>query len=182
MTYAATLPTPPQADGYIMQAPTSDRETATLFMPVDFLRTSFQHAEKLITKGKEMQIMPAELIPPIFSSPITAYRWHSLISVGGDDDFFSPDLPASTIESTFGKLNKPTLIVMSEKDEMVLPTVDKKVLLKKWVNAMPKGLANKQSGVLPHAHHELTMDLGFQPFMEKVCKFLEELDGGHEKQ
>ena len=162
-----------------MQAPTSDRETASLLMPTDLLRTSLRHAEELIAKGKETDIMPADLIPPILASPITAYRWHSLVSVGGDDDFFSSDLPASTLESTFGKINKSTLIVLSGKDEMVPPTIDKVALLKKWVDAMPEGLASKQSVVLPHAHHELTMDLGYQPFMDKVYKFLKELENGH---
>ncbi|USP82120.1 hypothetical protein yc1106_09394 [Curvularia clavata] len=182
MTYAATMPAPPQVDGYIMQAPTSDRETASLLMPADFLHNSLKHAEELIAKGKETDVMPADLIPPIFSSPITAYRWHSLISVGGDDDFFSSDLPGSTLESTFGKLDKPTVVVMSAKDEMVPPTVDKVALLKRWMDAMPEGSASKQSGVLSHAHHELTMDLGYQPFMEKVGIFLKELEDGHEKQ
>lgn len=182
MTYATTLPAPPQVDGYIMQAPTSDRETASLLMPADFLHTSLQHAEELIAKEKEKEIMPADLIPPIFSSPITAYRWHSLVSVGGDDDFFSSDLPASTLESTFGKLNKPTLVVMSEKDQMVPPTVDKEALLKKWVSAIPTGVASKHSCVLPQADHEMTTDPGYQTFMEKVYKFLKELKDGHKKQ
>lgn len=182
MTYAATLPAPPQVDGYIMQAPTSDRETAGLLIPSGFLRTSLQHAEELIAKGKETEVMPADLIPPIFSSPITAYRWHSLVSVGGHDDFFSSDIPTSTLRSTFGRLDKPTLIVMSEKDEMVPPTVNKEALLKKWVDVMLAGLASQQSGVLPHADHELTTDSSYQLFMSKVCKFLIELEGGHEKQ
>ena len=77
------------------------------------------------------------------------------------------------------KINKSTLIVLSGKDEMVPPTIDKVALLKKWVDAMPEGLASKQSVVLPHAHHELTMDLGYQPFMDKVYKFLKELENGH---
>ncbi|KAJ6278950.1 hypothetical protein J3E71DRAFT_346037 [Bipolaris maydis] len=176
MTYATTLPAPPPVDGYIMQAPTSDRETASLLMSPEFLHTSLQHAEDLIVKGKKMQIMPSDLIPPIFSSPINAYRWHSLVSVGGDDDFFSSNLPASTIGSSFGRLDKPTLIVMSEKDEMVPPAVDKEALLKKWVNAIPKGLASNQSGVLPDADHELTTDGGTRSFMDKFCKFLKDLE------
>jgi pimeloyl-ACP methyl ester carboxylesterase len=176
MTYAATLPAPPPVDGYIMQAPTSDRETASLLMSADFLRTSLQHAEELIADGKEMQVMPADLIPPIFSSPITAYRWHSLASVGGDDDFFSSDLPASTLQSTFGKLDKPTLIAVSEKDEMVPSTVDKEALFKRWADAMPEGLLSEESGVLPHADHELTTDIGNRRFTYKVWKFLKDLE------
>ncbi|EUC29370.1 hypothetical protein COCCADRAFT_29534 [Bipolaris zeicola 26-R-13] len=176
MTYATTLPAPPPVDGYIMQALTSDRETASLLMSPEFLHTSLQHAEDLIGKGKEMQIMPPDLIPSIFSSPISAYRWHSLVSVGGDDDFFSSDLPASTIESLFGRLDKPTLIIVSGKDEMVPPAVDKEALLKKWVDAMPTGLASDQSGVLPDADHELTTDVGMKSFMGKFHRFLKDLE------
>ncbi|EUC46257.1 hypothetical protein COCMIDRAFT_93280 [Bipolaris oryzae ATCC 44560] len=176
MTYANTLPVPPPVDGYIMQAPTSDRETASLLMPPEFLDTSLQYAQDLIAKGKEMEIMPLDLIPPIFSSPISAYRWHSLVSVGGDDDFFSFDLPASAIESSFGRLDKPMLIVVSAKDEMVPSAVDKEALLKKWLDAMPKDLASDQSGVLPDADHELTTDVDMRSFMDRVCKFLKDLE------
>ena len=105
-----------------------------------------------------------------------------MISVGGDDDFFSSDLPASILESTFGKLNKPTLIVMSEKDQMVPPTVEKEALLKRWVDAIPAGVMSKHSCVLPQADHEITTDPGYQTFMEKVYKFLKELNDGHKKQ
>ncbi|EMD65189.1 hypothetical protein COCSADRAFT_190143 [Bipolaris sorokiniana ND90Pr] len=176
MTYATTLPASPPVNGYILQAPTSDRETASLLMPPKFLHTSLQHAEDLIAEGKEMQIMPSDLIPPIFSSPISAYRWHSLVSVGGDDDFFSSDLPASTHESSFGRLGKPTLIIVSGKDEIVPPNVDKEALLKKWVDAMPMGLASDQSGVLPDADHELTTDGRTRSFMDKACRFLKDLE------
>ncbi|KAI4954222.1 hypothetical protein J4E91_001932 [Alternaria rosae] len=173
MTYATTLPAPPLVDGYIMQAPTSDRETAGLLMPQDLLSASLKHAEALIAKGEEKTIMPNSFIPPIITSPITAYRWHSLVSVGGDDDFFSSDLPLSTLQSTFGTLDKPTLIMMSEKDEMVPSTVDKEALLKRWVD----GLASKQCQVIPFdADHELSGDEAMRYFIETVVRFLEEVD------
>ncbi|KAH6875972.1 hypothetical protein BKA58DRAFT_132402 [Alternaria rosae] len=177
MTYATTLPAPPLVDGYIMQASTSDRETAGLLMPQDLLSASLKHAEALIAKGEEKTIMPNSFIPPIITSPITAYRWHSLVSVGGDDDFFSSDLPLSTLQSTFGTLDKPTLILMSEKDEMVPSTVDKEALLKRWVGTIPDGLASKQCQVIPFdADHELSGNEAMRYFIETVVRFLEEVD------
>ena len=177
MTYATTLPAPPPVDGYIMQAPTSDRETAKLLMPQDLLSASLKHAEALIAKGEEKTIMPNSFIPPIITSPITAYRWHSLVSVSGDDDFFSSDLPISTLQSTFGKMDKPTLILMSEKDEMVPSTVDKGSLLKRWVDTIPDGLASRQCQVIPlDADHELSGDEAMRYFIETVVKLLEGID------
>ncbi|KAI4628451.1 hypothetical protein J4E83_003001 [Alternaria metachromatica] len=177
MTYATTLPAPPLVDGYIMQAPTSDRETAGLLMPQDLLSASLKHAEDLIAKGEEKTIMSSSFIPPIITSPVTAYRWHSLVSVGGDDDFFSSDLPVSTLQSTFGKLDKPTLILISEKDEMVPPTVDKEALLKRWIGTIPDGLASKQCQIiLFDADHELSGDEAMRHFIETVVKFLEGID------
>jgi hypothetical protein len=32
----------------------------------------------MIAAGKQDEIMPSGSIPPIFASPITAYRWNSL--------------------------------------------------------------------------------------------------------
>lgn len=69
-------------DGYILQAPTSDRETASLLMPPEFLAKSLNAAEELIKAGKKDEVMSREYIPPIFNSPVTAYRWHSLVAKG----------------------------------------------------------------------------------------------------
>lgn len=176
MTYVNTRPAPPLVDAYIMQAPTSDRETAGLLMPQDLLSASLKCAEDLIAKGEEKTIMPTSFIPSIITSPVTSYRWHSLISIGGDDDFFSSDLPTSTIQSTFGGLDKPTLILMSEKDEMVPPTVDKKALLKRWVKAIPEGLANDRCQVIPSGDHELSEETSAKYFIELVVEFLKDVD------
>ncbi|RYN42628.1 hypothetical protein AA0113_g6679 [Alternaria arborescens] len=176
MTYASTEPAPPPVDGYIMQAPTSDRETAGLLMPQDLLSASLEYAGDLIAKGKEKTIMPASFIPSIITSPVTAYRWYSLASVGGDDDFFSSDLPTSALQFTFGRLDKPMLILMSEKDEMVPLTVDKELLLGRWVKAIPEGLASEQSQIITTADHELSEERVARYFVGLVVEFLKELN------
>lgn len=69
-----------EVDGYILQAPVSDRETAGMLMPPDFFKASLMFSVDMIACGNKDAIMPNDLVPNIFDSPITAYRWHSLIS------------------------------------------------------------------------------------------------------
>ena len=71
-------------DGYILQAPISDREAAGEMMEPDFFTRSLEHANNEISQGHGDEIMPRELLPvlPIFNLPLTAYRWHSLIAKG----------------------------------------------------------------------------------------------------
>ena len=179
MTYALT-PSVPAVDAYILQAPTSDREIASLLMSPDLIARSLEHATSLIEKGEVKAVMPAYLLPGIFTTPVTAYRWQSLVSEGGNDDFFSSDLPASTLAATFGKLDKPTLIIMSEKDEMVPDTVDKRALLESWVKCIPEAFrGNEQEyvkklrgGIIPGADHELSSAWGRGVFAECVVRFL----------
>jgi hypothetical protein len=159
-------------------------------MTPDLITQSLSHATNLLQKGEPKTIMPPSLLPAIFTTPISAYRWHSLLSPGGDDDFFSASLPSPTLASTFGKLDKPTLIVMSEKDEMVPETVDKKALLDSWLEHIPEALRGNKGdyvtklggGVIPRADHELTMDLGRRSFGNCVVRFLMGLEGRGEEE
>jgi len=119
--------------------------------------------------------MPKALIPPIFSSPITAYRWHSLIAKGGDDDFFSSDLDDERLAGTFGGLTRPTLVVPSEDDEMVPPAVDKDGLLRRWIRVAPEGIVSGLSGLVPGADHALSESGPQKWFVERVVDFLRKL-------
>jgi hypothetical protein len=163
-------------DAYILQAPTSDRETATLLMAPESIAQTLKHASDMIASGKQDESMPKSLIPPIFTSPITAYRWHSLVSVGGDDDFFSTDLGDDVLKETFGRLNTPTLILPSEKDEMVPESVDKEGLLRRWMEAVKDGVVSGFSGVNPGADHELSKVHMQEWFAERVVQFLGTLE------
>lgn len=145
-------------------------------MPAEFLAGALKHAEDMIARGEKDEIMPKSLIPPIFSSPVTAYRWHSLIAKGGDDDFFSSDLPDEALAKTFGKLDKPTLLMPSENDETVPPTVDKVMLLQRWIKAAPIGAVSALSGLNIGANHQLSEE-GMQLwFTDRVLRFLKTLD------
>jgi pimeloyl-ACP methyl ester carboxylesterase len=140
-------------------------------MPVDFLTQTLAHAESMIASGDKDEIMPKSLIPSIFTSPISAYRWHSLIAPGGDDDFFSSDLDDAVLNRKFAGLTVPTLIMVSEKDEMVPETVDKKILLDRWMAAAP-GSVRKLSAINPGADHGASGERASRWFAEKVLVFL----------
>jgi pimeloyl-ACP methyl ester carboxylesterase len=157
---------------YILSSPTSDRETASLFMPAEFLAQTLAHADSMIASGDKDEIMPKALVPPIFSSPISAYRWHSLIAPGGDDDFFSSDIEDAVLKRKFAGLTVPTLIMVSEKDEMVPETVDKRALLNRWMAAAP-GVVRNLCGINLGADHGVSGEGEGKWFVEKVVAFLQ---------
>jgi hypothetical protein len=145
-------------------------------MPPDFLAQALAHAEGMIAKGEKDEIMPRALIPPIFTSPVSAYRWHSLVAKGGDDDLFSSDIDDGKLVDIFSGLTKPALILMSGKDEMVPQTVDKVELLGRWIEAAPAGVVSELSGVNPGADHELSGEGAREWFVERVLGLLRELE------
>lgn len=116
----------------ILQAPVSDRVSASAELSKEDIDESLNIANKLIDEGNWMEIMPYKFTKHFFDVPINAYRWNSLMSVGGDDDFFSPDLEMDDYKSTFGKFDKPFLVLYSGADEYVPDWLDKKELMKKW--------------------------------------------------
>jgi hypothetical protein len=142
-------------------------------MPPNFFAQTLKHAEDMIGRGEKDEIVPKALIPPIFTSPVTAYRWHSLIAKGGDDDFFSSNLDDNAIAVKFGNLDKPTLIMPSENDDMIPPDVDKVGLLKRWKDAAPEGVVSGLSSVNPGADHGLSEEGMQKWFVERVIQFLE---------
>jgi hypothetical protein len=72
----------PPVDGYILTSPVSDRESAFLFMSPEELERSLRVAKGRIEKGQEHEAMPREFVPFVFTTPVTAYRWHSLAAKG----------------------------------------------------------------------------------------------------
>ena len=72
----------PEVDAYILQAPTSDRVTAGVLMTPDFYQHTLDYTKDQIARGNKDRIMPRDFIPEIFTSPVSAYRWHSLIAEG----------------------------------------------------------------------------------------------------
>ncbi|KZL67865.1 esterase lipase [Colletotrichum incanum] len=143
-------------DGYILLSPVSERQAAGLIMSQEDYVRSIKHAQDMILQGNESEAMPTSLIPFVFSSPVTAYRWNSLAAQGGDDDYFSSDLDDATVKRKFGRIDRPILFLPGEKDELVLPSVDKRELLERWCQACPVDTISGLSGNIPGADHAVS--------------------------
>ncbi len=137
----------------ILQAPVSDRYTALKQMPKNVYEAAMAEATRLIEQGKRNELMSMKYSKHFFNTPISAYRWHSLFSVKGDDDYFSPDLTPEDFESSFGKFDKPLLVLYSGADEYVSESVDKEALMKRFEAATGSNWS-KLSRVVPKARHD----------------------------
>lgn len=69
-------------DGFILQAPVSDREAIRSTTNKEVLDASLETAAEMIKAGSEKDCVPRDKMTPAFNTPITAYRWHSLAAVG----------------------------------------------------------------------------------------------------
>jgi pimeloyl-ACP methyl ester carboxylesterase len=157
-----------QVSGLILQAAVSDRD----FFGQD--PTSKQHLElatQKLAEGKGKELMDRS----VNFAPITYYRYHSFLARLGDDDMFSNDLTDEELESILGKIEIPTLIVQSLKDQYVPPHVDIAALGKRFVKAIN---INKEKEIaslvlIEGADHSLTNPGCSQKFVEAVTKFLQ---------
>jgi len=68
-------------DGFILQAPISDREWAE-YTGQSELQDAIDVAKKLIADGKSDYIVPRDKAQIVAGVPITAYRLHSLVAKG----------------------------------------------------------------------------------------------------
>lgn len=161
--YLTSSGTRTPVDGGIMQAPVSDREhfgVATDAMSAAW-RAALPQATALVAEGKGETILSGDDL----GLRITAYRLHSFLSIAGDDDYFSSDLPTEPdgkarhpLSTSFGALRTPALALFSEKDEFAhIP--DPQVVLDRWV-----GLANGHlsTAIVPGASHAVN-DPAHQP-------------------
>ncbi|KAJ4304345.1 hypothetical protein N0V88_001958 [Collariella sp. IMI 366227] len=97
-------------------------------------------------------------------------------STGGDDDYFSSDLPDEKLENTWGKLKEPVLIMPSEKDEWVSPRLDVLDLVEKWVSFCKPGIASELSGLIPGANHRVDNEDGQSWLADCVARFLADIE------
>ncbi|KAK3299911.1 uncharacterized protein B0H64DRAFT_447890 [Chaetomium fimeti] len=162
----------PLVDGYILTSPVSDRESVVLFMSPGGSAKSIQVAKEMIEDGRKDEPMPKQYLPFFLTTPVTAYRWHSLAAEGGDEDYLSSDLSDAALAATFGRVDKPMLILPAGEDEMVPPTVDRKALLGRWMAACRDGVASDLSGFIPGADHSVTGAEAQEWMAERVKAFL----------
>ncbi|KAH6636500.1 hypothetical protein F5144DRAFT_488387 [Chaetomium tenue] len=160
-------------DGLILQGPVSDREAIGMGEDGGEVKGSLEVAGRLVREGKGDVVMDREVMPKGWrDGPVTAYRWASLAGVGGDDDYFSSDLPDNRLAEIWGKLEQPVLIVPSEKDEWVPAEIDVMGLVKKWKSFCKPGIASELSGLIPGANHRVDNDAGQEWLADRVARFL----------
>ncbi|KAI9167494.1 Metal resistance protein YCF1 [Paramyrothecium foliicola] len=123
-------------DGFILQAPVSDRESLEIVFP-DY-QESLELASRMIAEGRQHDCLPQDKVPGVLQAPVSAYRLHSLCAKGGDDDYFSSDLDDAVVKEFWGRFVQPVLVLHSEEDEFVPPHIDQVVLNQKYRDANPK--------------------------------------------
>lgn len=121
-------------DFAILQAPVSYRGLVSEILSEEEISESLRIANGLIDSNQPDTIMPNHFCKHFFNVPISAYRWKSLLDKRCDDDFFSADLDDIDFKSTFGKFDKPFLVLYSGDDQYVPDWVDKQDLLNRWAN------------------------------------------------
>jgi hypothetical protein len=99
-----------------------------------------------------------------------------LTSWSGDDDYFSSDLPKEAMRNTFGRVDKPILIVPCAQDELVPPVINREQLLARWIESCPLGMASEFSGLIPGADHAVSQPQAQSWLSNVVVKFLETLE------
>jgi len=165
-------------DAFILQAPCSDREAIGLVSTKEQIAASLAAASDMIEAGREDAVMPRDKLPPsaMFSTPITAYRWNSLVAPGGDDDFFSADLSDATLASFWGRFQEPVLVTFSGADEFIPETTDMGRTLERWRSLAPPGIISGLSGVIPGASHAIEEPEARLWMADRVVRFLESLE------
>lgn len=154
----------------IFNAPVSDREGQD---PKDLQRLN-PKAQEMVANGQGNEVLPMEYAKYVFDSPITANRWCSLHIKGGDDDYFSTDLPQEFFSSTFGKLDKPFLVTYNEFDEYSPTHVDKQAFLERWQSLSNPKYWSKHSGIIKGSTHLVTQPEAQQDLFQRVVDFLVE--------
>jgi esterase/lipase len=75
----------------------------------------------------------------------------------------------------FRVISRPTLMLLSEKDEMVPANVDKAALLKRWIQASSL-MVDQLSSVVPDADHTLSRVATRYWVADRVVQFLRSVD------
>jgi len=170
-----------EIDGFILQAPVSDREAMVSLMPKEKYNAANKLAQEYVDSGKGEDVLPGASID-FGSCPVSARRWLSLASPDGkgQDDYFSSDLPDERLKASFGKITPktPLLILYGEKDESVPAHVNKEAMVKRWVKIAEDAGAKvdpQSTRLLDGASHNLNKDPESvaQALCSRVNRFLD---------
>ncbi|KAF1969106.1 DUF1749-domain-containing protein [Bimuria novae-zelandiae CBS 107.79] len=174
-------------EGAIFQAGVSDRQGWAAVVADDeelkkSLKDTIELAKKWVEQGDGDAILQRKgnKMLEMFESPCTAYRANSLLSYGGDDDYFSTDFPDEVYKNTFGKIPKNTAVMFlwGSEDPYIPTGVDKWNTLKKWAGFVKEGGAKvdeANGGVVKGATHNLNGDPEdvVQDLVQRVVRFVE---------
>ncbi|KAK0736958.1 hypothetical protein B0T21DRAFT_383043 [Apiosordaria backusii] len=170
-----------KVNGIILQGPVSDREALIMSVDQHQLEKSITVATEMVQNDKKDHVIDLDDMPDGWKgSPVTAYRWLSLATKGGDDDFFSSDLEDDALQTIWGGLDTPVLILPSERDEWVpFSPPEVEAMIKRWAGFCKPGIASEFSGLIPGANHRVdnteVNPQGERWLVERVGRFLETL-------
>ncbi|KAI1306352.1 hypothetical protein F5Y03DRAFT_354486 [Xylaria venustula] len=176
LEYTAPAHDAPPVEGYILQAPVCDRDAMALDMGYDKLDESVKAAKLLIDAGKSQERMSLTGLPEFMQdTPISAWRWYSLVAPDGEDNYFSPDLTDEVAAPYWNRINKPLLILHSGSDEFVPDFVNKQALISHWRELCQPNIASELSGIIPGATHKVEEPEAAEWLSGTVSKFLQSI-------
>ncbi|KAI8400805.1 Protein of unknown function (DUF1749) [Nakaseomyces glabratus] len=163
-------------DAAVLQGSCSDREVFVDDVGENVYTKLNVLPKRLVDEGKGDELLSSEYSKYMGGTPVTAYRWCSLMLKGGDDDYFSSDLDTETIKQTIGKIDIPFLVAYPEIDEFVPKSIDKIALLKRWESCSQTQFWSKNSGLIKGGLHWLPEPETQDYFYVMVTKFIEEFN------
>ncbi|KAF2670602.1 DUF1749-domain-containing protein [Microthyrium microscopicum] len=163
-------------NGAILQAPVSDREACEAGKTRTDFSSIIETSRQYVKEGRGDDVIPMALGSSIFGrTPVSAYRWLSLLSPDhdGDDDFFSSDLSDEQLRATFGRFPRrtPLLVLCSGSDQHVPKFVDVPKLVGRWTACVKSGggvVDEENSGLVEGATHNLDGD--DKVVVERLCR------------
>lgn len=174
----------PPVHGAIFQAPVSDREALSGKLPSEVYDEGVSMAKRMVDRREGDEMLPTRITKVFLGPYCTARRWLSLASPNhnGDEDFYSSDLTDDQLKKTFGSLPHSTRVCLlySGSDQYVPDSVDKRALLKRWINIIKQGGAmvdEECSSVIDGATHNLQGDAQevVDDLIGRVLRFLDNI-------
>ncbi|KAI8964116.1 DUF1749-domain-containing protein [Daldinia sp. FL1419] len=173
MEYTSPSHNAAPVEGYILQAPVSDRGAIASEMGQSKLDESIEIAKQLITSGRgHERMLPEKTSPSFHDTPISASRWYALGAADGEDNYFDPGLPDDVVGPYWKRVDKPILILHSGNDEFVPSSIDKDALVKHWRSLCRPDIASELSGIIPGAGHRVEEPEAEAWLVDTVVKFL----------
>lgn len=177
----SNFPASAELNGVILQAPVSDQENFRAGKDEKAFDELVQGVyDDYISQGREKEVLPEKYRKIVFNTPVTAYRFYSLTSKRGDDDYFSSYLTQEDYKQTFGKVKTPLLVLCSGSDRFVPKSINKEELMASWKQAADPQYWSIHSKIIEGGDHDLGegSEKGFNVIEDLVVtirKFISEL-------